>query len=746
MIKELYRAQEGKAFPYRVELTDAGGPLLGGSAPASFNDYNGGADIASSRISTPMSQREAAIHLQTYGGFESIDWLADATNMIATSAGSAGYHFDDGGTELAAKVLPTDPAGTQKAPQTLINLIQEPNPFMEWSDLLELTLIDWLIVGNAYWVKWQVNGQNQPLALYRMAPQCVKIIPGQFGPEKYLYRLPGATQDIEYTPDQVIHFKRPNPHNPYYGLGIVKAGARALDMEIGLTKTMASFYDKQALPSGVVQTERRVPRDVFNKLKRQLQTFYGGGSNAGQLMVLEAGLQYKSISLNAQEAAFLTMGQWSRDRTLAHFHINKALLGMWDSGDNPNIGLWQTLFDQKTMIPICNKFSKGISRALTIPGWGISIVIDYTETQQPDDVLNRAGTLAKLPGVKVVEVRKAAGLAPSTGDKEIDETVLNMPGPELDPNGQGGFPDANLPNEPGRPPLPANTKKIGIVKKAPASATDKSGRVAKGKKSLEQVTAELEAALIGVDHKAMSPADHIHIGKLSGKHVTPPEDVLHGTRTSELSVLQDSLASSLSQAAHQLERGLLDAAEGKAGDTIYQRVKNAAAWAAFKDKITTLLSDAAQSAMSMANVHHINQGLDSADVNYEDAANEIVYRPKGGVNSLLKTLQKSVLDKVLKAQQAGKGDDVQQLIRESISTWQEGNATGIALDTATLGYNEGTLAVAESNGATEVLVSDGEDFDEPCVEANATRWSIKKARDNMQEHPNCTRAFVPVLA
>lgn len=742
VLKEIYQAQEGKAFPYRVELTDAGGPLLGGSVPASYNDYN---DLTSTqlRTATPISQREAAVHLQTYGGFEAIDWLSDATNMISTSAASAGWHFDDDGKELAARILPTDPAGTAQAPASLVKLIEEPNPFMEWSDLCELTLIDWLIVGNAYWVKWKSNAQGQPLALYRMAPQCVKIEPGQFGPAKYLYRLPGATEDVEFTPDEVIHFKRPNPHNPYYGMGVVKAGARALDMELGLTKTMASFYERQALPSGVVQTERRVPRDVFNKLKRQLQSFYSGGANSGKLMVLEAGLQYKSVSLNAQEAAFLTMGQWSRDRTLAHFHINKSLLGIWDSGDNPNIGLWQTLFDQKTMIPICNKFSKAISRGLTAPGWGINFVIDYTETQQPDDVLNRAGTLSKIPGVKVKEVRVAAGLPASTGDAEIDETVLNLPGPQLDANGQGGFPDPNLPNEPGRPPLPANTKKIGIVKPAPASATDKNVKVAKGKKSLEEVVAELEASLIGA--KALAPADHVHIGKLSGSHVTPPEDLLHGKRTTELDALRAAVATDLQQAAHTLERGLLDAAEGKADGTIYQRIKKAAAWTAFKDKVTSILSEAAQQAMSIASVHHVNQGLDSADIDYEDAAKEIVYRKSGGVGSIVKTLQKSVMDKVLKAQQKGNGADVPGIIRDTITTWQDGNATGVALDIATQGYNESTLLIAEANGASHVIVSDGEDYDEPCINANAATWTISKAHDNMQEHPNCTRAFVPVI-
>ena len=32
----------------------------------------------------------------------------------------------------------------------------------------------------------------------------------------------------------MIHFKLPNPHSPYYGLGIVQGGGRPLDLELAL--------------------------------------------------------------------------------------------------------------------------------------------------------------------------------------------------------------------------------------------------------------------------------------------------------------------------------------------------------------------------------------------------------------------------------------------------------------------------------------------------------------------------------
>jgi hypothetical protein len=43
-----------------------------------------------------------------------------------------------------------------------------------------------------------------------------------------------------------------------------------------------------------------------------------------------------------------------------------------------------------------------------------------------------------------------------------------------------------------------------------------------------------------------------------------------------------------------------------------------------------------------------------------------------------------------------------------------------------------------------VDVLDGDD-DEPCASANGARWTVEEAEANPLGHPNCTRAFSPVV-
>lgn len=746
-LRDFITAQQ-KAIPYSMELTDLGGPLIGSGQGyyGAANPYVPGA-VSAVRTVTPLSQREAFVHGQAYGGTEAVDWLMDAIDYVTQSASAACYHFeDDQGTVYSVDEDPNDPSTVKPAPLLLKKLFERPNPYQTYTELLELMLIDFLLVGNAYWVKWKTNSAQQPAALYRMAPHLVRILPGQFGVEKYLYKVPGIQNEVTFTPDQVIHFKRPNPHDPYYGLGIIKGGARAVDMEISLTNTAARYYENQAMPSGVVETERRVPKDVFQRIKSQMRAFYTGTQNAGQLMVLEAGLKFSAVSPDAGKAMFQQMGQWSRDRILAMFRLNKKLLGIVDEsgrGDPTALSDWQRLFDQKTMIPLCKRISEAITLGLTKPGWGLEFEIDYEETQAPADMLERATLLSAMPGVKVHELREAAGLAPSTGDQTIDDTVLNLPGPELNANGQNGFPDRNLPGEAGRPPLPANTRRIAGAPAAFAGGTGSAVASGKAVTDIQSLIDQMSVRQKVLDHKALDPAN-VHVGEIS--NVIPPEDTLHAERHLSIDNLVSDTTRELLDAVHTLERGLLDSSEGKAEGTMYQRLKNSKAWAAFRAKIGTILENQAQVALGLANRQHARAGLEpNLETDYAAAAKELVYR-NDGARGIVQTLKAQILQDILTLQRHGSNPgEFTRAIMDGINKWRDGHAELVALTEATMAYNEGTVQLAEHSGMN-LLVSDGEEDDEPCVTANGQVWTPDQARARRIEHPRCRRAFVPTAA
>ena len=59
--------------------------------------------------------------------------------------------------------------------------------------------------------------------------------------------------------------------------------------------------------------------------------------------------------------------------------------------------------------------------------------------------------------------------------------------------------------------------------------------------------------------------------------------------------------------------------------------------------------------------------------------------------------------------------------------------------------NELALEAYEAGGVAEVLVHDGEEWDEECAAVDGMVWPISRARANLKQHPWCVRWFEPVL-
>lgn len=413
------------------------------------------------RLSAPGSQSR---HLNAYaGGDDAIDWVMDAAGLIAETAASASTHFEKDGQTLVANLTDDHPEGTGEAPGDLSALFAQPNAYMDWSELIHLTLIDFLLVGNAWWWKFRPNSEGKPLGLFRLHPAHVTIKQSKDGGiAGYEYNPPGRGGKYIIKPEHMVHFKRPNPHDEHYGAGIIAGAPRVFDLELYLTESQTSYYERGTRLSGVLETEGNVSNALFEKLKKTFRALYGGRQNAYDVAVLERGLKYNTIQNSASDAKYVEMSDSSRDRLLAAFRVPLSLLGInSDGATGQSKAEDQRLFDNKTMRPLLDKFQKKISLEVTA-AWGIDFVFEHEYLPPKEDQLEMAGTFASLPGVMVWEVRKEAGLEPlpklpDGSEDERNYIVLNMPGEN---DSASDVKDRNLPGEAGRPPDGENTASI----------------------------------------------------------------------------------------------------------------------------------------------------------------------------------------------------------------------------------------------------------------------------------------------
>lgn len=433
-----------------------------------------GSGLPQKRVANKAAQR----HSEAYGGGDAIDWVMTCVDLYAQAASNSSFHFERNDKEL------------ERVPADLQALFNRPNPYTDWTELIELAIIDLITTGEFIWLKYKPNDQGKPLALYRLAPQHVKVVPSENGlrPKAYEYTAPGGTP-VTFPADEVLHVKRPNPHDPYRGLGFIAGGPRAFDIELALTDQTAAYYEQGTRLSGVLESDRTVPDSTFQKLKRTFAAMYSGTKNAGSVATLERGLKFRPISATATDAMLKEMSSWNRERIASTFKVPLAMLGNTSGSDKAAVREAKRIFANDVMRPFLNRVASQISYGLT-QAWGLDFKFDYQYEMPIEDKLDLAQSLASLPGVQVHQVLELVDLEP-TGDESIDNLVLNLPGKSTDPEtekrtGQEGHADKPMGSEPGRPPNAENTVAIPRGGKLPETA---SARLLK--KALDDRLAEL---------------------------------------------------------------------------------------------------------------------------------------------------------------------------------------------------------------------------------------------------------------
>jgi hypothetical protein len=144
--------------------------------------------------------------------------------------------------------------------------------------------------------------------------------------------------------------------------------------------------------------------------------------------------------------------------------------------------------------------------------------------------------------------------------------------------------------------------------------------------------------------------------------------------------------------------------------------------------------------------------LDAADAGVEavfDLANPYVQATLDALTKQIRAVAETTKDdiRLLVGRQAEEGwssEELAKQIRAKGDIASRSRSLTIARTESGTAYNQGAIAAYRAGGITHVDVLDGDD-DEPCASANGARWTVEEAEANPLGHPNCTRAFSPVV-
>lgn len=335
-------------------------------------------------------------------GFEKNAICYRAVRMVAEAAASVPWLMFDGRTEITS--------------HPLLDLLHMPNPREAGPAFLESLFGHLYISGNAYVEAVSVDGA--PKEFYALRPDRMKVVPGRDGwPEAYDYSV--GSDSVRFSAKQdfcpILHLKLFHPLDDYYGLSPLNAAQKALDVHNAASSWNKALLDNAARPSGALvytsQNGATLSQEQFNRLKAELEESYEGARNAGRPLILEGGLDWKSLSLTPKDMDFMeAKASAAREIALA-MGVPPLVLGL--PGDNTfaNYAEANKAFWRQTVIPLIARTQKAFSTWLA-PVYGANFRLDYNVDRIDALSSDRAAEWTRIDTASFLtqdEKREAAG-------------------------------------------------------------------------------------------------------------------------------------------------------------------------------------------------------------------------------------------------------------------------------------------------------------------------------------------------
>ncbi len=325
-----------------------------------------------------------------------------AIRLIAEAAASVPWLLSVGDRELC-----DHPA---------LSLLLRPNARISGIEFFETLFGHLLLSGNAYVAPALIGEQIRELHLLR--PDRMRVMVGGDGwPSGYEYRVGSMVKRYPVTHHQpaLLHVKTFHPLDDHLGFAALESAQMALDLSNAAMAWNKALIDNSARPSGALVYQPKeggnLSPDQYERLKSELTEGYSGPARAGRPMLLEGGLDWKSMGLSPKEMDFAEARNGAaRDIALA-FGVPPMLIGIPGDNTYSNYQEANRAFYRLTVLPLLNRTAAAFSQWLS-SAFDEDLRFSHDLDQVPGLVAERDQLWARVNGATFLsdaEKREAVG-------------------------------------------------------------------------------------------------------------------------------------------------------------------------------------------------------------------------------------------------------------------------------------------------------------------------------------------------
>jgi len=359
--------------------------------------------------------------------------------MIAEAVASCPIEAPPSQSSQSRPVSHELPAPAPDGGVELVSLLACPSPGVSRCDLVEAWVTSLYVAGEAFLHASVVDGLPREVCTLR--PDRMTLLTDTDGSHSgYEYRVGSHRQHFPSADmidgdglAPVQHTRFGHPLSDHQGLSPLHAAAAAIDIHNSASAWNKALLDNSARPSGALVYSANfgsLSSDQYTRLKSELETTYQGARNAGRPMLLEGGLDWKSMGFSPRDMDFIeAKNAAARDISLA-IGVPPMLLGIPGDNTYSNYQEANRTFWRQTVIPLAQRFVDTVSVWLG-PAFGLgSVGLRVDLDALPVFANERAARWARLGEAEFLSINeKRAALG--YGPVEHGDTVVALEGRAL---------------------------------------------------------------------------------------------------------------------------------------------------------------------------------------------------------------------------------------------------------------------------------------------------------------------------
>ncbi len=236
------------------------------------------------------------------------------------------------------------------------------NPQMTAFEGREYMVVSLLTTGNAY-ARIETNKRGQVIALHPLHPALVTVERLENGRLRYRVADTRGSSKV-HIQDEILHLRYRLAQDGVMGVSPIQLARETFALALTQQDQAARQASRAFRTEGALVFPQSIGGDKKNEALDKLRDRVEGQAETSGILVLDGGVDWKSLSLSAKDAEFLDNRKLSNMDVARSFSVPPTVVGITDNATYSNVDGESRALVVRCLAPMARRIEQAINAAL----------------------------------------------------------------------------------------------------------------------------------------------------------------------------------------------------------------------------------------------------------------------------------------------------------------------------------------------------------------------------------------------